>query len=769
MISDGLNIQDWGNEFGALPIPLRNVEEEQYLLQTGTLYDTCFRILGSADRNDYFSSAWSTGVLNYMHMFDDKLYVYNWASQRVRAFDIKRIEDDFPSFLQHLSLYTDYSDNGVQEFVLALFRQMRNLTYKDDSSENAINLLYRLLISLEGDDYTNIDENKWKIPSITVPYFFERFVEQINSGVGDIKPNLDLILRHCAGPIFEAAHQEVLYFNPDRDLFGGVSSKISIGKIPYASMHYTPTYLARSIVENVLRSVDIESPSISIIDPACGSGVFLVEILKQLKIKQYKGKVVINAFDKSNVAIQSAIFLLEYEKRTQWTPSQVELNIKCVDSLVEEWGQHDIVVMNPPFLAWDLMSKDERDLVENILSPIIKRNKANIASAFLYKAICALKDNGVLGVIVPTSILTAEFYSPIRNQIKEEYNITQVASLGSYVFGNAIADTSFIVAAKNALREIPVNIWCKNIKNVAPDALAELRKMQAENLPRVVTSKYSIYKPISFPIFNGNWRLVSAFEEKFIYELSKYLEAGKLCVMKDIFKIFQGVITGKKDVFELSSDKYQKLSNCEKKYFRQLVNHDSLKAGTYSKDNYLWYPYDANGLTIRKEEEALSINFVRENLLPYKAELQKRYGDKYWWELTSPRKPLYEKKARMYSSRFGDNRLFALDIEGECVIEEGNGYILKSNKTEDFYFYLAVIHSGIFNVLLSIYSKHIMAGYDLSPKQVENIPIPDITLIREEPLCARLIEIGKLISNGSWIDMMELNNIVSSFYPFIKI
>ena len=71
----------------------------------------------------------------------------------------------------------------------------------------------------------------------------EYFVDLINQGVRGIKPNLDLILRHTSGSLFQEAHREVIYFNPQRDLFGGVSSKLETRADAYSSIHYTPQYI----------------------------------------------------------------------------------------------------------------------------------------------------------------------------------------------------------------------------------------------------------------------------------------------------------------------------------------------------------------------------------------------------------------------------------------------------------------------------------------------------------------------------------------------
>src|SRR5690606_17298496 len=197
------------------------------------------------------------------------------------------------------------------------FRQLRNITFEKQDSSETINLLFTLLVSLE-EDISNIDYDKWNISNSKIPDRFDYFVELINQGVRNIKPNLDLILRHTAGVLFQEAHREVIYFNPQRDLFGGVSNKLETKNDAYSSIHYTPQYIARTIVENVLKSLDFNNPEINILDPSCGSSEFLIEILKQLKNIGYVGKITIKGFDSSDSAIRTSNFLLGYENRKQW-------------------------------------------------------------------------------------------------------------------------------------------------------------------------------------------------------------------------------------------------------------------------------------------------------------------------------------------------------------------------------------------------------------------------------------------------------------------
>lgn len=764
------NVNEWGACFGILPVQLTTKNDGQFLFQSGMRNDSCIRFGGQVEPEIGYASSWSVGAPNYIHATEDKLFVYNWEARSKREFEKSRVESDLYGFIKYLNRTSFRSEANVLDFVLNLFRKMRNLTPNEEDSSLAINLLCRLLISLQEEDSANV-EDIWGIHTDYTPYAFDLFVEQMREGVMGLKPNLDLILRHCAGPIFETATQEVINYYPQRDLFGGISSKIKLNRIPYASLHYTPLYLARGIVENVLKNIDLNKykDGLTIIDPACGSGVFLLEILKQLRISGYSNNIYLKAYDKSNVAIQTTKFLLEYEKRSLWGV-RLHLDIQCVDSLTMDWGENDIVVMNPPYLSWMLMdSKQERPIVQELLKHIVG-NKPNMASAFVYKAVDSLAPHGVVGAVLPASILTADSYRDMREWLKNTHTITHIASLGSFVFESAITDASFVILRNTqpalGSSETPLTIWCKNEKDITPKAMCALHKMQTNHSPFIVTSSYSIYHPNKFPVFPNSWHVISAFDERFINDLNRYVELGRLTPLRNVLNIFQGVVTGLKDVFEISYSQYLNLPKGEQKYFRPLVDHDSFHENAIHVSKYLWYPYDENGSTIKTEEQAMACSFVREHLFQYKEQLQKRQKIYNWWELTWPRKSLMKRNVRMYSARFGTNKLFGVDMSGEAVTVEGNGYNVKSSKhTNDLYFYLAICSSETFKFLLSLFSKRIMSGYDLSPKQVERIPVPNVEYLREDVTYERLVEYGKRIACEEMNEFDKLNEFVSLFYP----
>lgn len=426
--------------------------------------------------------------------------------------------------------------------------------------------------------------------------------------------------------------------------------------------------------------------------------------------------------------------------------------------------------MNPPFISWELLKeKESRDNVLDILSNVVKRSRPNQATAFFYKATQSLSNNGIIGCVLPTSIFNSEIYSELRDKLNGELTFKLLAKLGNYVFEDALTDVSLFIASNSQSALLPKLIWTKNEKGIVQDALREFRKMNANNEQSVNSKDFSIYTPPYFPILNNTWKVISLKENDFIKELDIFHKAGKLSTISDVFSINQGALLGIKNIFKIPTDQYDLLSIEEKKHFRPILTNNSIRTGKITIYEYVWFPYDKNGLTFKVEEELSVLEFYNNRLSPNKDILGKRTGITHWWALTRPRNWQFTKEPRLYSSRFGSSNSFGFDQKGNCVIEEGNAFIPKKDfQTSDYYFYLACFSSNIFDLLLSIYSKPIMSGYDLGKIQIKNIPIPNIhkNNLRENGAYLKLSELGKeLVSGNSFVKPIIDDILKSYFYP----
>lgn len=408
------------------------------------------------------------------------------------------------------------------------------------------------------------------------------------------------------------------------------------------------------------------------------------------------------------------------------------------------------------------------------MSKVVVNGRPNQASAFFLKAVNSLSENGTFGCVLPSSIFTLDIYNKLRNEIKEQVDFKLIGKLGNYVFEDALTDVSIVVGNNNSTPHLPKLLWTKNEKGNVQDALRELRKLEANNENSISNNAYSIYIPDNFPILENNWRIISLSENKFISKLNLFLNAKKLVRLQDVFSINQGALLGVKNIFTIPKELYLSYSEAEKVFFRPAINNSAVKNGTITINEYIWYPYDKNGLLIQNENELEHLEFAQTNLFSNKEKLQQRSDvDEKWWTLTRPRNWQFEKHRRLYSTRFGNSNSFGYDLEGSSVIIEGNAFIPKKEMNEnDLYFYLAVFTSDYFDNLLSIFSKELAGGkwYDLGNNFIKKIPVPNChsEIIKNSDVYLRLVEIGKELASGNSLAKKLARNQLLKLYPEIE-
>ena len=391
-------------------------------------------------------------------------------------------------------------------------------------------------------------------------------------------------------------------------------------------------------------------------------------------------------------------------------------------------------------------------------------------AAFLFKAVNALRGDGVLGAVLPSSLLLLEQYQSLRVAISSQCELEIVAKLGNFAFSDALTDASVVVAKRqDGSHSIPLTLWCRNREGIPFNAIRGLRKMQYDNLTSKIEEDYNIYTPSRFPIVGKTWNTVPQKDDNLLQQLKLRLGAGDLRPLKNVFEVKQGIITGARDLYEIDRFQYDEIPAGERKFFRNIASSQTISEGQIRKDNYIWYPFDKKGLYIKTEEQLQQLEWTYHWLLPHKEELSARSGGKNWWEPVWPRTWQFVPKIHLCSKRFGDSSSFAVATP-EFVIKDGNAFLFNSGDVvkSDYYFYLAYFSSSTFEHLLSIYARTLMKGYDLGKRNIKDIPIVDVTAnpsIRSTFVYQQMVELAKMYSDGMAVSNEKFGMLVDSFYP----
>jgi type I restriction-modification system DNA methylase subunit len=231
-------------------------------------------------------------------------------------------------------------------------------------------------------------------------------------------------------------------------------------------IYYTPTYIVDYIVKNtvgeILKNIKPKNAmKLRILDPACGSGSFLIRAFDELvdywqkvspsefgyfrKIEILKNNIYGVDLDRQAVEITQMNLLLKTLQHHQKLP--VLKNIKQGNSLIDDtsvagenafkWeeefkevmqkGGFDVVIGNPPYVDSEEMVKTQPKLRE-AYSKIYTTAKGNwdIFCIFIEKGLSLLKNGGYFGMIVPNKLLSADYALEIRKLIQKNYKIISI-------------------------------------------------------------------------------------------------------------------------------------------------------------------------------------------------------------------------------------------------------------------------------------------------------------------------------------------------------
>lgn len=777
VIIEQINAKEiWQKSLGLLPTKFLSDSDQQFVMQNGQFNNFCIDFNNNFDVEKYRHFSWATDTNCFLNFENQKIKLYRWDKPIIETLNTQDLSvEKITKLYKYIGSFTQPKQDSVVPLIINIFNQLRSATGNRDGFWALQSLLYLLSKSEDGD---SIDFSKWGLDNKiknNLPRQFDNIFEDFQKKINTIPNTTKVILRHASGKLFQEAHYQAL-ISGQLDIYGVPVPSKTLHDKELNGVHFTPAFITRSIVEESFRNFNFDGLNeIKILDPACGSGEFLKESLRQIiENEKFNGTIKIYGWDKSKTAIEVAKFSLHFEK-SQYPTKTIEIEIVEKDTLDEQnWGEFHFILMNPPFVSWELLENIDQEKVKETLGESFS-NKPNLASPFFYKALKSLKSNGVLGCVLPSSIFNADSYKNLRNYASENFNIELIGKLGNLnLFYNAVVDAGIYVATrKKENNNNSTILWADSSLNSTTDALRNLRIFQqSPNIP-VNEPNFSIYKSIYDKTNFPNLVSFSSYElEKKINEL---VLTKKIVPISKIFEVKQGTRTGANETFNVNEMYYDSLKANEKKYFKPSVSNKAIKDGKISIYNYLWFPYNNKRELILKTEDELSKNVPSfyKVLKPLQPTLENRSLIEKWWGLSRVYKWVCEDSSKLVSTEFGRAGYFAIDTAGEYKVERGHAWIIKKSKLEnqneeDMNFaYLAFFCSEFFNKLLALYSKQIAGGqFYLGGKFVNDIPIPDLTLEENIGLANELISYGKKISD-SGINEEEktlLNKIIESIY-----
>lgn len=815
---DPTNGVSWAKLLGMVHVPMfaarktpKDADEAAILLD-GTKGSFAFlrtEDVKFAETIDPLSWSWSSCVRHMVTVLpgSERMYVRRWDEpQIIRKFEVPSQGMGAMSLLEKLEAETEPRRPNVVRHVLEPFRQIR-LRLGVKESLLAVKFLNGLLLVAEA---AQKQARSKEIEDIRTFNDAFRLLSQKNRelcGLVDIPRELAtldagnlvqsmvapdpytgcelhpaLLFRHAANRLYQEAHLEIER-NPQGYFPGLEPTQEPIGTSSPRDVRFTPPNLARALVQKTLEALADRKRDLTILDPACGSGVFLVEAIRELSADAplHGRKIRAVGYDISPISEYTTRFRLEYTTHDVPGSRTVQTQVARLDSLEHPWISADIILMNPPFIPWERLSAEQQQKVSNELGDTT-RQRPDIAMAFVTKAVRSLVPGGVLGCVLPAALLTSQTGISWREHLSEQGSLQLIGCFEGYkYFPTSLVETAFLIYQKHAEKESKAKVVEVLICDEGSED-AGLRALRRESEDTLSIKGVERFKRPLKAFSPDNWRPLqqNAYREK-----DRIVALG-LPRIGDLFKIKQGVRTGNKRVFVLNDTQYEELGRREKRFFRPAAGGGTIKNGQLRPVEYVFYPYATDGSLLCASEEELKNRlpiYYAKYLAPARAALasRARFSGRKWWELSEKRAWQVIPAPRLVSTYFGESGSFAFDEAGQYVVVNGHGWIWAKDasglsedtqvpfeETPAVWAYLAILNSKTFEEIISLFSVRLQGGQmRLEARFLSKVPLPDVT---DEMGCPvevvqDLIDLGKAIHDGELKDVMtDLDKRVSLLY-----
>jgi methylase of polypeptide subunit release factors len=246
-------------------------------------------------------------------------------------------------------------------------------------------------------------------------------------------------------------------------------------------LYYTPSHLAKLLVDECLplkKHQDINLRDFKILDPACGSGIFLVLVFKRLvqlwKLQNRNEKTRklpkptiedlkallrnIYGIDKEEQAIRLASFSLTLALCDELEPLQIINELKFEDLRKNNLIEHDfficeqtkdklfdLIIGNSPFVRGGISNYSP---VWKVNNKKVKIPQGQIALKFLSESFPKLKEEGLVCLLIKSSGL---LYNSSSNEYKKalfsNYNVVQILDFTALARNKSLWDNGADVAS----------------------------------------------------------------------------------------------------------------------------------------------------------------------------------------------------------------------------------------------------------------------------------------------------------------------------------
>lgn len=319
--------------------------------------------------------------------------------------------------------------------------------------------------------------------------------------------------------IIELDEQDLTQFDSD------VIGRIYEGVIPADRRHDLGEYYTPPAICDLITRLTIQDPHDKVMDPACGSGGFLVSAYNRKRelfeapngshdtiLSELNG-IDINRFPAHLTAINLAIQDLEsYTERVnievndffnvepdtqRFGREKASASGEDVEGgVVEALGNMEAVVGNPPYIRQENI--DNKDVVRKHLSRVDGEHlsrRSDIYAYFLTHSTEFLAEGGRLGFITSDRWLDTGYGADLQEFILDHYCIEAVVKFGRQAFDDALIGSCVLVLSKESdkrVRDENVAKFIRVNESIDIGEISQLVEQETETNQMVRTKGYRL-------------------------------------------------------------------------------------------------------------------------------------------------------------------------------------------------------------------------------------------------------------------------------------
>lgn len=420
---------------------------------------------------------------------------------------------------------------------------------------------------------------------------------------------------------------------------------------------------------------------IRVVDPACGSGAFLVAAFDLLDTEYRRANEQIQAitgnpdlFDVNREILNGNLYgvdlnpeSIEITKLSLWLKTaqygkplqSLEANLRIGNSLITDskfttqpfdWqkafpkvfadGGFDVVLGNPPYVRMERLKEIKPYLEQHYT---VASDRADLYNYFYELGLSLLKPAGRLGYISSSTFFKTRSGEPLRRLLLEKAEIKTLIDFGELQLFEGVTTYPAIVVLDRSSAPSPANEVQFLVLDTMPDSLAADLNQHAKKLPQSQLS-------------DDSWRL----ENDLGATIFNKVKAGRK-TLKELFgSPLYGIKSGLERAFSVNQNVRKKIISEDPK------SSDLLKPYIEGKDVKSWCLEARDLWLIYIPKNKIDIDTypgIKSYLMPFKSNLEKRATKQSWFELQQPQ----ERYAQVFSGRkivypdIADRPRFSLD------------------------------------------------------------------------------------------------------------